>query len=80
MSSITYASFSDVESTADVANTSSFGEVAWGDCEEDGDQDFYVPNNNSEANALYLNNGDGTFTDVAGTFSVNDAQDVVGVG
>lgn len=80
MSSITYVSFSDVESTAGVASTSSSGEVAWGDYDGDGDQDFYVPNNNSEANAQYLNNGDGTFTDVAGTLNVNDAQDGVGVG
>ena len=40
---------------------SSFG-VSWGDMDGDGDPDLFVANKNGESNALYRNNGDGTFT------------------
>ena len=43
--------------------------LAWGDYDGDGDPDLYVTNwatsYSSAANALYRNNGDGTFSDVA---------------
>ena len=39
--------------------------VAWGDYDNDGYPDLYV-SNMSASNFLYRNNGDGTFTDVAG--------------
>jgi len=35
---------------------------AWGDYDNDGDPDLFVPNINNENNFLYENNGDGTFT------------------
>ncbi len=35
--------------------------VAWGDYDADGDPDLYVANSNAQWNALYRNNGDGTF-------------------
>lgn len=35
--------------------------VAWGDYDADGDPDLYVANSNGQWNALYRNNGDGTF-------------------
>jgi hypothetical protein len=37
---------------------------AWGDYDNDGDQDIYVTNDWNENNFLYDNNGDGTFTRV----------------
>ncbi len=35
--------------------------VAWGDYDADGDPDLYVANSNGQWNALYRNNGNGTF-------------------
>ncbi|MEX0313668.1 MAG: CRTAC1 family protein [Allomuricauda sp.] len=35
--------------------------VAWGDYDADGDPDLYVSNSNGQWNAIYRNNGDGTF-------------------
>ena len=45
------------------AATESFG-AQWADADHDGDLDLYVANNGAP-NALFRNNGDGTFTDVA---------------
>ena len=68
--------FTDVTAEAGVtAPCNSYG-VAWADFDNDGDQDLYVvchsedqgvsiEHKASEPNLLYLNNGDGTFTDVA---------------
>jgi len=39
--------------------------VNWGDFNDDGWPDIYVSNYRLDPNLLYLNNGDGTFTDVA---------------
>ena len=39
--------------------------VNWGDFNDDGWPDIYVSNYRLDPNFLYLNNGDGTFTDVA---------------
>ena len=55
--------FSDVTDIAGVSCTGYSNGVAWGDYDNDGDLDLYVANL-SEANVLYRNNGDGTFTDV----------------
>jgi hypothetical protein len=56
--------FVDVASTSGVANNRYGKAAAWGDIEGDGDPDLFVSNLFS-ANRLYLNNGDGGFTDVA---------------
>ena len=50
--------------------------LAWGDYDGDGDPDLYVTNwataISVPANALYRNNGDGTFTDVAVELGVDN--------
>ena len=58
--------FTDVATAAGVAHTGLAVGVAWGDHDADGDLDMYV-GNWAQANVLYRNNGDGTFTDVATT-------------
>jgi len=39
--------------------------LAWADFDDDGDPDLYVSNYRLDPNFLWLNNGDGTFTDVS---------------
>jgi hypothetical protein len=43
---------------------------AWGDYDNDGDLDLYVPNSGG-SHLLYRNNADGTFTDVAAAAGIN---------
>ena len=45
--------------------------VAAGDVDDDGDVDLYVVGGNTEPNALYLNNGNGTFVDAAEEYEVD---------
>lgn len=42
-----------------------FGGIAWLDYDQDGDLDVFLPNGIGQANALFSNNGDGTFIDVS---------------
>jgi hypothetical protein len=62
-----------VDGTVDVSGGTS---AAWADYDNDGDLDLYVVNfrrDIGEANVLYRNNGDGTFTDVTAVAGVGDA-------
>ena len=60
------ARFEDVSDASGVANGLLFGTgSAWGDYDGDGHLDLYVCNWGGANNALYRNNGDGTFVDVA---------------
>lgn len=69
------ATFVNVATAAGVADTASSTGAAWGDCDNDGDMDLYVATGVdifsifgiNAPNRLYRNNGDGTFTDIAGT-------------
>ena len=45
--------------------------IASGDIDDDGDVDLYVVGGNKVPNALYLNNGNGTFVDVAEDYGVD---------
>jgi hypothetical protein len=63
--------FTDVADQAGVRNER-FGKGSdWGDYDNDGDLDLYV-SNLGQANRLYRNNGDGTFTDVAREMGVTE--------
>ena len=53
------------------------GAAAWGDYDNDGDLDLYVPNW-YKASKLYRNKGDGTFTDVTTTAGVGGTGDAQG--
>src|SRR5690606_21749753 len=65
-------SFNKIDSgpIADVMKTS-FG-AAWGDFNNDNYEDLFLCNG-SEGNQLFVNNGDGTFTEVMGSFSTPTA-------
>ena len=61
----------DVTDGAGVANASGYGSgCTAGDYDNDGDEDLYVTN--FGPSVLYRNNGDGTFTDVAGQAGVKN--------
>ena len=61
--------FEDVTRKAGVAITSFVKGAAWGDYDRDGYPDLYV-SNFGEANVMFHNNGDGTFTDVTSALRV----------
>ena len=78
--------FTDVTDAAGVANSSASQQrlgtnLAWGDYDGDGDLDLYVTNWGSSVsrsdNRLYRNDGDGTFTDVAGAAGVSDSRNSI---
>jgi len=75
--------FSGVTSSAGVAARASFGlGVLWGDYDGDGDQDIYVAND-SRANFLFKNQGNGTFEEVgllAGVAMSEDGNAQAGMG
>lgn len=71
------AGFADVTLAAGVGDNGKGTTAAWGDYDEDGHLDLYVTNwscypeceladHSRSRDALYHNNGDGTFTDVSG--------------
>jgi len=69
--------FTDVAETAGVWNEGFCRGLAWGDYDDDGRPDLYI-SNMGQANRLYHNNGNGTFTDVAGTAGVTEPIDSYG--
>ncbi len=64
------AVFSDISIEAGFNNTGSNRGVAIADYDNDGDDDVYV-SSEGQANFLYRNNGDGTYTDVAAALGVD---------
>jgi len=47
---------------------------AWGDYDNDGDLDLFVSNDQNQNNALYSNNGDGTFTPITNSLTQDGGQ------
>ncbi|PLX77932.1 MAG: hypothetical protein C0615_04655 [Desulfuromonas sp.] len=69
--------FSDVTDAAGVGDRSWSWMGVWSDIDNDGDVDLYVVNGRypvGEANKLYRNNGDGTFSDVGREAGVADGN------
>ena len=64
--------FTDVSATAFTAPAGSSAGATWGDIDADGDLDLFVANRfvGDLTDRLYVNNGDGTFTDIAGAAGV----------
>ncbi len=73
------STFTDVTDKAGVANSPGKGMgVVFVDYDIDGDQDIYIVNDKSR-NVLYINNGDGTFTDLGGFLGVDSPLSGMGV-
>lgn len=66
-------SFSEVGQSAGVADTRDSQGAAWGDYDDDGDADLYVVNR-EQNNALYRNDGNGRFTEVACAASIDNTD------
>ncbi len=64
--------FTEVTSSAGVGGSLNSRGIIFGDYDNDGDLDIYVAKNTG-ANQLWRNNGNGTFTDVASTYGLNDS-------
>jgi hypothetical protein len=62
--------FRDVTRESGISVNAFTKAVAWGDYDRDGFADLYV-SNYGQANVLYRNDGDGTFTDVTATAGVS---------
>ena len=68
-------SFTDIASSAGVADAGTSQSASWIDYNTDGLQDLFVANTTSggTSNRLYKNNGDETFTDVAPSLGLDDS-------
>lgn len=66
------ANFADISFQAGIKNNGKNVGIAFGDYDNDGDDDAYISRREG-ANLLYRNNGDGTFTNVAAAAGVHFA-------
>lgn len=77
--------FSDVTAELGLASRGYCVGCFWGDIDNDGDQDLYLGHSGGlgpkgyERNALYLNNGDGTFEDISAGAGVDSDRHTRGV-
>ena len=69
--------FTDMAVDAGIADDRQTQGVGIGDFDNDGDPDIYVVNDFG-LNALYLNNGDGSFQDATDAAGVQGAVDIIG--
>jgi hypothetical protein len=69
------ATFTKITSGPEVSDTRSTMSASWGDIDNDGDPDLYTANSGNfvgQKNQLYINNGDGTFSEITTGDAVTD--------
>lgn len=69
--------FTDMAVEAGIADNRQTQGAVFGDMDNDGDPDLYLANDFG-INALYINNGDGTFQDVTEAAGIKGAIDIIG--
>ncbi|MBI3417565.1 MAG: VCBS repeat-containing protein [Verrucomicrobia bacterium] len=69
--------FTRVNAGAPATDSADSVSCAWGDYDHDGWLDLFVANANNQNNALYNNNGDGTFTKITTGAIVTDGGDSI---
>jgi len=76
-----YPVFTDATASAGLQPTGfPFGNLIWGDFDGDGNLDIFVDNHYNASPYLYLNNGDGTFTDIFASTGLRRTGDRHGSG
>jgi choice-of-anchor A domain-containing protein/uncharacterized repeat protein (TIGR01451 family) len=70
--------FEEVTSSPLVTDAAFSVSPAWGDYDNDGDQDLFVANTTNQKNFLYRNDGNGQFTKITSGAIVNDETQSVG--
>ncbi|MGK0237333.1 MAG: hypothetical protein ACI92G_000792 [Candidatus Pelagisphaera sp.] len=68
--------FEDVTHSAGIKLNTSTNGIAWGDIDNDGDLDLYIGTIKQSRFYLYVNNGDGTFTEEAVARGVDLSSDL----
>ena len=69
-------SFTDVTEEAGLFYLGTSKQTPWADIDNDGDLDFYDGTSENAPNRLYLNNGDGTFSEIAESAGVADTEPI----
>jgi len=73
-----YGMFTDITTIAGVGTDATSEGTASADFDNDGDIDIYVANNGSD-DILYMNNGDGTFTNISGAAGISNPGASLGI-
>lgn len=80
VSSVTFSqTFTDIAASAGVDGRDGWQGVSFADFDNDGDEDIFIVRHDGPPGALYLNNGDGTFTDITNSAGLSEAENEGGV-
>ncbi len=73
------AAFTRADTESGIFDAANGNGVAWADFDNDSDLDLFVANSSGQADSLYRNNGNGTFTEVSAAAGMTGTADGFGV-